>query len=79
MITIRDISEARRDDIEALGYPRNQGQIDVLVAVAEQLDMFAFRAVGRTEITQEWSDYQAALQIWEAAFEAAGGVVQSET
>lgn len=74
--TIRDLSEARQDDIEALYLAGMNTAKAVLVAVAEQLEMFEFRAVGRTRVTEEWSDYQVALQIWEAAYSAAGGVVR---
>lgn len=71
MILLRDISPAHQDDIEALGYPKNQGQIDVLVAVAAQLEMWEGKDMCDA---LNWERYQAVLQVWEAVYEAAGGV-----
>ncbi|MHB8867466.1 MAG: hypothetical protein ACYC6T_08165 [Thermoleophilia bacterium] len=79
-LTIRDLSEARRDDFAALGYNAPNRGIDVLVAVAEQLDLFERRYYeptlsGRTDSTRR-AEWDVARQIWEAAYEAAGGVVE---
>ena len=74
--TIRDLSEARQDDIEALYLAGMNTAKDILVAVAEQLEMFEREAAGRTPITRECHELQVAQQIWEAAYAAAGGVVR---
>lgn len=75
-LTIRDISPAHREDIEALYIGGMTTAENILVAVAEQLECFERRAAERTETTEEWGQHQTVLQVWEAAYEAAGGVMQ---
>jgi len=83
MITVRDISPAHREDIEALYLGGMNTAADILVAVAEQLECFEARYFeptldGLTDRLRR-AEWQAVLQVWEACIIAAGGVVQRET
>ena len=82
-LTIRDISAAHREDIEALYLAGTNAAADILVAVAEQLECFEARYYeptldGLTDRLRR-AEWQAVLQVWESAYEAAGGVVEVVT
>jgi hypothetical protein len=73
-LTIDDISEARRNDIETICRGITTTTTHVLVAVAYELEMWERKDMCNA---LNWERYQAVLQVWEQAYEAAGGVVKS--